>query len=64
MIGFFSSKASAFSYAGEVTVGFMADVAVVPDPQPLVKAFDRELRTLCRGARRRRPLAGPAAGSR
>jgi hypothetical protein len=42
----------------------MADVAVVPDPQPLVKAFDRELRTLCRGARRRRPLARPAAGSR
>jgi diacylglycerol O-acyltransferase / wax synthase len=55
---------SIFSYAGEVTVGFMADVAVVPDPQPLVKAFDRELRTLCRGTRRRRPAARLAADSR
>ncbi|MET0972676.1 MAG: WS/DGAT domain-containing protein [Thermoleophilaceae bacterium] len=55
---------SIFSYAGEVTVGFMADVAVVPNPQPLVKAFDREVRTLCRGTRRRRPVARPAAGSR
>jgi diacylglycerol O-acyltransferase / wax synthase len=53
---------SIFSYAGEVTVGFMADIAVVPDPQPLVKAFDRELRTLCRGTRRRRPVARLAAG--
>jgi diacylglycerol O-acyltransferase len=55
---------SIFSYAGEVTVGFMADVAVVPDPRPLVKAFDRELRTLCRGTRRRRPAARLAADSR
>jgi hypothetical protein len=55
---------SIFSYAGEVTVGFMADVAVVPDPRPLVKAFDRELRTLCRGTRRRRPAGRLAADSR
>jgi hypothetical protein len=53
---------SIFSYAGEVTVGFMADIAVVPDPQPLVKAFDRELRALCRGTRRRYPAARPAVG--
>jgi WS/DGAT/MGAT family acyltransferase len=45
---------SIFSYAGEVTVGFMADTALLPDPQPLVRAFDAELRALCRGTRRRR----------
>jgi diacylglycerol O-acyltransferase / wax synthase len=39
---------SIFSYAGKVTVGFMADTALVPDPRPLVNAFDEELRTLCR----------------
>jgi WS/DGAT/MGAT family acyltransferase len=44
---------SIFSYAGEVTVGFMSDVGLVPDPAPLVDAFDRELRLLCRGTRRR-----------
>ena len=44
---------SIFSYAGEVTVGFMTDSRLVPDPTPLVRAFDRELRGLCRGTRRR-----------
>jgi diacylglycerol O-acyltransferase / wax synthase len=44
---------SIFSYAGEVTVGFMVDTALLPDPQPLVAAFDAELRALCRGTRRR-----------
>jgi diacylglycerol O-acyltransferase / wax synthase len=39
---------SIFSYAGKVTVGFMTDTGPVPDPQPLVEAFDAELRTLCR----------------
>ena len=34
--------------AGKVTVGFMTDTGLVPDPQPLVKAFEAELRTLCR----------------
>jgi WS/DGAT/MGAT family acyltransferase len=38
---------SIFSYAGKVTVGFMTDTGLVPDPQPLVKAFDAELRALC-----------------
>jgi WS/DGAT/MGAT family acyltransferase len=45
---------SIFSYAGEVTVGFMADSRLIPDPGPLVSSFDRELRSLCRGTRRRR----------
>jgi diacylglycerol O-acyltransferase / wax synthase len=38
---------SIFSYAGEVTVGFMTDIGLAPDPGPLVEAFERELRTLC-----------------
>jgi diacylglycerol O-acyltransferase / wax synthase len=42
---------SIFSYKGEVTVGFMTDTGVVADPQPLVKAFNAELRALCRAAR-------------
>jgi hypothetical protein len=45
---------SIFSYAGDVTVGFMVDTALLPDPHPLVRAFDAELRALCRGTRRRR----------
>jgi diacylglycerol O-acyltransferase len=48
---------SIFSYMGEVTVGFMADTGLVPDPQPLVDAFDAELRALCRGTRTRTPRA-------
>jgi diacylglycerol O-acyltransferase / wax synthase len=43
---------STFSYAGEVTVGFMVDTSLLPDPQPLRKAFEAELRALCRGTRR------------
>jgi len=46
---------SIFSYAGDVTVGFMVDTALLPDPQPLVRAFDAELRALCRGTRHRAP---------
>jgi diacylglycerol O-acyltransferase / wax synthase len=54
---------SIFSYAGEVTVGFMTDIGIVPDPQPLVAAFDRELRSLCSRAGRRTP-SRRAVGSR
>ena len=46
---------SIFSYQGEVTAGFMADTGLVPDPQPLVAAFDAELKRLCRGTRTTRP---------
>ncbi len=38
---------SIFSYAGEVTVGFMTDTALVADPEPLARAYERELRVLC-----------------
>jgi WS/DGAT/MGAT family acyltransferase len=37
---------SIFSYAGEVTSGFMADTGLV-DPEPLARAYERELRALC-----------------
>lgn len=37
---------SVFSYAGEVTVGFMSDTAVVSDPRPLARAYERELAVL------------------
>ena len=38
---------SIFSYAGEVTVGFMVDTAVLDDPGPLAAAYERELARLC-----------------
>jgi diacylglycerol O-acyltransferase len=38
---------SIFSYKGELTVGFMIDTGLIPDPQPLVAAFEAELRALC-----------------
>lgn len=37
---------SIFSYGGEVTAGFMADTALVPDPEPLARAYEDELRLL------------------
>ncbi len=38
---------SIFSYAGEVTVGFMVDIALLDDPAPLARAYERELARLC-----------------
>jgi WS/DGAT/MGAT family acyltransferase len=38
---------SIFSYAGEVTAGFMADTAVLADPGRLARAYERELAQLC-----------------
>lgn len=35
---------SIYSYAGEVTVGFMADTALTVDPGPLVRAYEAALR--------------------
>ena len=42
---------SIFSYAGEVTAGFMADTALIPDPGVLAETFDHQLRELCRDTR-------------
>lgn len=38
---------SIFSYAGEVTVGFMTDTALVPDPAPLARAYEDQMAQLC-----------------
>jgi WS/DGAT/MGAT family acyltransferase len=38
---------SIFSYAGEVTVGFMVDSALPAAPEPLARAYERELAGLC-----------------
>jgi WS/DGAT/MGAT family acyltransferase len=43
---------SLFSYAGKVTVGFLTDAGIVPDPQPLADAFRSELLALARRSRR------------
>jgi len=37
---------SIFSYAGEVTVGFMVDTALLSGPGPLARAYERELERL------------------
>ena len=44
---------SIFSYAGKVTVGFLTDAGLVPDPQALADGFRRELRALRRDVARR-----------
>lgn len=38
---------SIFSYAGEVTVGFLTDTALIPDPGPLARAYQRQLDRYC-----------------
>jgi diacylglycerol O-acyltransferase / wax synthase len=38
---------SIFSYAGQVTVGFMTDTALIPDPEPLARTYESELARLC-----------------
>jgi WS/DGAT/MGAT family acyltransferase len=42
-----------FTYAGTVRVGFMTDVAIVPDPEKLLAAFEDELDHLVRIGRPR-----------
>ena len=49
---------SLFSYAGKVTVGFLADAGIVSDPQPLADAFRAELLALARRARTTKPPEG------
>jgi hypothetical protein len=41
---------SVFSYAGKVTVGFLTDAGLVPDPQALADTFRDELLALARAA--------------
>ncbi len=37
-----------FSYVGEITVGLMVDAGLVPDPQRIITAFEREVAALLR----------------
>ena len=41
-----SMSVAIFSYAGEVTIGLMADAGLVPDPEAIVSAFEREIGSL------------------
>ena len=41
---------SVFSYAGKVTVGFLTDAGLVPEPQALADGFREELLALARAA--------------
>ena len=43
---------SIFSYAGKVTVGFLTDAGLVPDPQVLADRFAKQLRSLRRALTR------------
>jgi diacylglycerol O-acyltransferase / wax synthase len=38
---------SIVSYNGEVTVGFMTDTGITPEPGPLARAYDEQLGLLC-----------------
>lgn len=44
--GSVSTSVSIFSYDGQVSVGFMCDAGLVPDPEAIVAAVDEELRAL------------------
>ena len=37
---------SIFSYVGEITVGLMVDAGLVPDPERIIDAFEREIDAL------------------
>jgi diacylglycerol O-acyltransferase / wax synthase len=44
--GSVSTSVSVFSYDGQVSVGFMVDAGLIPDPDAIVRAVDVELATL------------------
>lgn len=48
--GSVAMSVSVFSYAGKVTVGFLADAGLVPEPQELADAFRADLLALARSA--------------
>jgi WS/DGAT/MGAT family acyltransferase len=43
-----SMSVSIFSYAGEVTIGLMVHAGLVPDPEPIVSGFEKEVEALLR----------------
>jgi hypothetical protein len=46
---------SVFSYAGKVTVGFLADASLVPEPQQLADGFRADVLALARAAAHAQP---------
>jgi hypothetical protein len=48
---------SIFSYCGEVTIGLMADAALIPDPEEIVRQIETELEALDKLPRARRRSA-------
>lgn len=62
--GSVSTSVSIFSYDGDVTVGFMCDAGLVPEPDEIVAAVEEELAALAppRTSARRSAHATPAAG--
>ena len=52
--GHIGMSVSIFSYRGEVTVGLMADAALIPDPDRIVTRLEEELQALSRLSRRSR----------
>src|SRR5450755_3155898 len=51
--GHIGMSVSIYSYRGEVTVGLMVDAALIPEPNQIVAALERELEALARPARTR-----------
>ncbi len=43
-----SMTVSIFSYAGQITIGLMADAGLIPEPDEIVTAFEREIEALLR----------------
>ena len=56
--------ASILSYAGQVSLGVMADARLVPDPDRVATLFEREFMSLWRDARRAAAAPKPAATKR
>lgn len=56
--GSVSTSVSIFSYDGDVTVGFMCDAGLVPDPDEIVAAVEQELAVLAAPRARARRSAG------
>lgn len=63
--GHIGMSISIFSYRREVTVGLMADAALIPDPDRVIAQLNRELKALAAGPKPRpRPARRPRPASR
>jgi hypothetical protein len=43
-----SMTVSIFSYAGQITIGLMADAGLIPEPDQIITGFEREIAALLR----------------